>query len=497
MKKQIVIKSPWIITLVMVLFLVSTSIPTYAGEENEILSNGAENYTISLDLDGGSYSGNTDIEYIESQTITLKKPHKTGYKFGGWTDESGAYYSKIAKGTKENLSLKANWIPNVYKIRFAPNGGKGTMGEMHCEYGKNYQLIANHFTKEENGQIYELTSWNTKKNGTGERYSISANIINLTDKNNKTIILYAQWKPKTVKIYDCVTFTDFLDNSNAGKKEINPEKRMAHNIYANPVLRDTNKKYNGFMVDFKTTDQPIGTFWELCGWNMDLSSLKEKYKNVSGGGAYCGLQSRQDGTIAIMSCWEYNCDGNIITPSLVYHPNPIGSESFSGEGEGSRYLTTYEWKANKWYRLYLKTYDDEKTGNTFAEMWIMDIEANRWDKICTYDTKLKNSYMTGPMSQFMENFNYQYSNEYRTCEFANYYLRDYETNEWQYCSDIKMSIDTCWDNKKGTYAIGSTTTNAWGVTCGYGPDAAKLNEVIEKTVSLKPAGERCKLPDEQ
>lgn len=49
-------------------------------------------YTITYNLDGGACNGGscTPTSYnIESATITLPTPAKTGYTFGGWYDNSG------------------------------------------------------------------------------------------------------------------------------------------------------------------------------------------------------------------------------------------------------------------------------------------------------------------------------------------------------------------------------------------------------------------------
>ena len=42
----------------------------------------------------------------------------------------------------------------------------------------------------------------------------------------------------------------------------------------------------------------------------------------------------------------------------------------------------------------------------------------------------------------------------------------------------KLSVDTYWDNKKGTFAFSADDNTLYGITCGYGPDTATLNEDI-------------------
>lgn len=289
----------------------------------------------------------------------------------------------------------------------------------------------------------------------------------------------------TATTYSNVNFKSVFDFTNSGKQESNPSGLMAHNIYSNPVLDNTTKKFDGFMIDFKADYAGQCTYWALCNWHMNLSDLKSKYKNVAGGGAYCGLQTRQDGTKAIMSFWETTYDGKKVEAALVY-PKKDGEGHFNNEGSGSNYIVGYDWKPGKWYRMYINCYDDANTGNTFVEMWVMDIETAKWDKICCYDTKLKNSYFEGEMSQFMENFDGNYSSDARSFQYANINLREYKSKKWTPITSSVLSIDTWWGNKKGTYAFGSTTTNLWGATLGYGKDAAALNADIHSVERIIP-----------
>ena len=72
----------------------------------------ATNYTISYTLNGGSVSGNPTSYNINTPTITLKNPSKTGYTFTGWTGSNGKTAQKtvtIPKGSTGNKSYTANW----------------------------------------------------------------------------------------------------------------------------------------------------------------------------------------------------------------------------------------------------------------------------------------------------------------------------------------------------------------------------------------------------
>ncbi len=282
-----------------------------------------------------------------------------------------------------------------------------------------------------------------------------------------------------------------LDFPEPVPQEENPEERMAHNIYSDPVLDGTSGRYSGFLIDFCSDHAATSTYWALCNWNMDITDFKSKYTvlgSENSAGAYAGLQSRVDGKKAIMSFWEIKyLDENNNEQSLrakrVY---PEGGETnqFGGEGEGSNYITDYYWKTGKWYRMYICCYDDASTGHTFVEQWVMDIEKGVWTKISCFDTGLCHSYFKGAMSQFMENYSWKYSNEVRTFAYRNMYVREYDTGEWKALNESTLSIDTGYGNKKGNFAFTADGNTFYGITCGYGPDAAAPNEDIRRKYAI-------------
>jgi len=63
---------------------------------------------------------------VESQTITLLPPTRTGYTFGGWYEDSYFYGDSVASivtGSTGNTTLYAKWTINTYKITWELNDG--------------------------------------------------------------------------------------------------------------------------------------------------------------------------------------------------------------------------------------------------------------------------------------------------------------------------------------------------------------------------------------
>ncbi|MBQ0064830.1 MAG: InlB B-repeat-containing protein, partial [Firmicutes bacterium] len=95
-------------------------------------------YSISYEMDGGINSAKNPKTFTVNQAYTLYSPTKTGYKFGGWYTDP-AFTNKITsikKGTFEDLTLYAMWIPNSYTITYFLDGGVNSLnnpGQYTCE----------------------------------------------------------------------------------------------------------------------------------------------------------------------------------------------------------------------------------------------------------------------------------------------------------------------------------------------------------------------------
>jgi uncharacterized repeat protein (TIGR02543 family) len=111
-------------------------------------------YQITLDLDGGRAENPTTYT-IESETITLAAPTKTGYTFKGWKlngEGEPQMNVTIAKGSTGNVAYTAAWQKNVYAVTITGNGV--TADKMAPEYGDNVVIT---ITEEPNRPLNTLT----------------------------------------------------------------------------------------------------------------------------------------------------------------------------------------------------------------------------------------------------------------------------------------------------------------------------------------------------
>lgn len=257
------------------------------------------------------------------------------------------------------------------------------------------------------------------------------------------------------------------------------KKHMAHNIYSNPVLNETSRKFEGFSIDFRGVQTPVSTYWALCNWGMDLTSFKAQHPDARGCGAYAGLQNTVIGRKMILSFWElfYEGESKRQTATRIY---PKGKESeFGGEGEGTNYIADYPWEDNTWYRMVLRSWKNAESGSTYVGQWLQNRKTGEWTLASYFDTKLVDSCFIGGMSQFQENFWDEHSQFIREFNLKNIYVKDLKDGEWKYIEGTSLSYDDPkWHfNTAGTHNVGATTEYFFGNAGGDVEDQLEYDAV--------------------
>ena len=239
-------------------------------------------------------------------------------------------------------------------------------------------------------------------------------------------------------------------------------------IVCDPDL-DGASSYTEYVVDFRADYLPRGTYLSVCDWDMDLTSLKQKYYSVwrdyNNSAAYAGFQVLSDGShVAIMSVWNtYIADrsGNTgtIKPKVVY---PAGKgKPFTGEGNGVQCIVPYNWKEGKTYRALIQTY--QENGTTRMDFWVCDLATKEWTNLVNYDTGIADQKMLPDMVAFLECFETDYAGELRSMELFNIKARSADTGEWIAAKRAHMNNQIF---KYGSYSFGSYKNRFWAITTG-------------------------------
>ena len=91
---------------------------------NKVDYNYARNkYTLTINANGGSYSGNKTNTLYYEQTATINAPSKTCYTFVNWTPSSGTLTDNVFKMGTSNATLTANYQIIKYTLTYNVNGG--------------------------------------------------------------------------------------------------------------------------------------------------------------------------------------------------------------------------------------------------------------------------------------------------------------------------------------------------------------------------------------
>lgn len=141
-------------------------------------------YLVSFNTDGGTEIMSQNVEE-NSLVETPQVPLKTGYTFLNWNYD-------LSNPITESITISANYNANTYKIKYHYDSN---VIEQNVIFDNSITLKSNTtFSK----NAYDLSSWNTLENGTGNIYNCSQQINEYKIAND--LDLYATWTPTTYNI---------------------------------------------------------------------------------------------------------------------------------------------------------------------------------------------------------------------------------------------------------------------------------------------------------
>ena len=85
----------------------------------------ANQYTLTLDANGGKVDPATLTVTFDAAVGTLPAPERTGYTFNGWFDAEGnEVTAETVYTTAAGSTITAQWVAKTYTVTLVPNGGK-------------------------------------------------------------------------------------------------------------------------------------------------------------------------------------------------------------------------------------------------------------------------------------------------------------------------------------------------------------------------------------
>ena len=249
-------------------------------QENVVLYR--ESYTITY-VDMEDADNPNPGAYVPAKGLTLKNADRTGYLFGGWyTDEARSRkLTAIPVNTHGDMTLYPKWTAIRYTLAFHANGGSGSAARKALSYEADAVLPESGFRR----TGYRLSGWNTEKDGTGNGFRLGETVRNLTDRNNASVTLFAQWEP--------ITYTLLL-NPNDGKTE---------------ALSQELRYGEEFLLTGEMGDR---TGWHIAAWTLRPDGRGTGY---TAGKSVKNLASTDGAELTLYGKWAVN------NYTVVFHSN--------------------------------------------------------------------------------------------------------------------------------------------------------------------------------
>ncbi len=266
--------------------------------------------------------------------------------------------------------------------------------------------------------------------------------------------------------------------SRAGIKAAGGKSRSPYIVFY-PQFEGTDG-ITEYAIDFQIDDMDNGTYFCAIDANLDISALESRYDSVyndysTAGSFYCGVQKWKDGrTGVIMSVWDNICRKNngmvtIVTADQIYPEFREGKSSTSGEGRFQQFIQEYQFRTGTPYRILIQLVRAGTGGNSELSMYICDLDANRWDRLVSWDLCYQSRFIrTGSLAGFMENYLKQYAGSVRNVSFSDIRGRNRKNSKWIAAKKVKFTVNNSITelDYRGSYNFGSDASAFWIITSG-------------------------------
>ncbi|MGQ7776643.1 MULTISPECIES: DUF3472 domain-containing protein [unclassified Bacillus (in: firmicutes)] len=200
-------------------------------------------------------------------------------------------------------------------------------------------------------------------------------------------------------------------------------------------------------IDWSPVQTAPYTYWAVHNWNQGGE-----------GGGYAGFQQQsgfdQNGKRTLhFALWDPIASNQAINAEYL---SPTSEASrFGGEGTGLKVQTTYNWKDSEWYRMTLRSWQED--GHTKFGQWIKDNKLNEWKLVAIMDHPVANVAFNYGLSMFQEDWAGN-GQDVREARLKNGYSRKISDKQWNSWNNQRISgqHDTSYQ-----YDGGATSEYLW------------------------------------
>ena len=351
-------------------------------------------YHVKFDANSEYASGSMNIQdftYDEPKKLTALGYSYTGYLFNGWNTEpdgSGTSYhdeqevQNLSNVNGSTITLYAQWQGNAYYVDFDGNGAdSGSMGKQALVYDKGMAIAPNAFKKEG----YHFIHWTLHEDGTGLIVLDEEVVVNLTDENGGTAVLYAQWEPNNYTVAYNKNAGDAKGNMEATTFTYNQKGYLVENQYSrtgytftgwNTKKDGSGTAYNDMAEVENLTSDENGTVTLYAQWKASTYKIVYDKNNANAKGSIPDTKATYDVALIIGKC-SYTLDGYTFTewntaPDGTGTSYPAGMEVTNlCDKNGDKIILYAQWTANTYSITYNKN-SSKATGAMASQIFRYD-----------------------------------------------------------------------------------------------------------------------------
>jgi len=439
-------------------------------------------YTITYNVNGGTFSDIPTTEYTYGKKLSLPKPTKTGYVFGGWYKEE-TFKTKIssikdtqygnlklyAKWTSESTNLEGRQFP-ITVIGVADSEWKGT------------NIIPDEYTY---GDVFSFPSGDDVPIRDGYTFAgwykdaaYSKKITGVKATTYDDLKVYAKWTPKTYKVYYKINKPAEVDSKLVTGKDTTSTFKFG----TETTLKQTGYKIKGYSFkgwsltpngavlygkDGKIAGVPAGEGWTYG--NVSLYAIWEmKTYTIT-------YMNMKDIPNASPTTYNVNQKVTLVSPSAV-------GRTFQG------------WYTEPEFTHKVKAYEAGTTGNkTLYAKWRQNAYNITYDLNAGKDAVDMKDGLVGYISNY-----------FTISSKGKYILPDAERRGYKFLgwSASKEGTNPMTTIKPTTTTVNMVLYASWKaidykLVYDYGykvNDSDKKNKIVEKTYNISNNLQRLKVP---
>ncbi len=212
-------------------------------------------YTITYTNEKGASTSAFKATYtILDEDYALPAIYSLGYRFLGWSDESGQIVDCIAQGSAGDRTLRAEWEAIVYNLIYSDD--KGTKDVPGYDFHYTYTLDETYVLPVIEADGYLFLGWYLKSNDRRIE-CLEAGDSSVVQYGYPNIPLTAKWQPITYTI-------TYKNTMGADLSDFKTGYTIEDATYTLPVISVEGGVFNGWLLDGKRVSEiPKGTYGNL------------------------------------------------------------------------------------------------------------------------------------------------------------------------------------------------------------------------------------------